>query len=236
MANKRSNFNIDMIRQKDLFQIYGKLGIFIAIVFVCICLAHFSGLKSYLEDAARLKANFARMGIWAPVVFTVGTALSILVGLPRLLFCALGGLLFGFVKGFILSQLATIMGAYGVFLFARWGIGRWVASLAASKPHLSGLLNKPTAVSVFLARQLPISSVIISVVLGSSSVKQRDFLIGSIFGFIPQATVATLVGSGLAKTSTGLAFIQLFAAVAALFMAITIIIRLKTRYQKSISP
>jgi uncharacterized membrane protein YdjX (TVP38/TMEM64 family) len=118
------------------------------------------------------------------------------VGTPRLVFCTLGGWLFGFGPGFGLSHFATLAGAYGMFVLARRSPPE---RLLYRFPRLRKL-TLPAARrgwwTVFLVRQLPIGGLYNDVLLGWSRVSHRDFWIGTFLGFLPQGVAATLVGAG----------------------------------------
>jgi uncharacterized membrane protein YdjX (TVP38/TMEM64 family) len=70
-------------------------------------------------------------------------------------------------------------------------------------------------------------------VLGLSTVKHRDFLAGSLFGFMPEAIVVTLVGSGAIKTSIWHAFAQIIAAGTVLVLGGILVVRLVSIYKTS---
>ena len=220
------------LRKADVYTALRKLGIVIALVGACVATIHFTDLHDILEDTSRLKTLIQAHGAWGPVIFFAGSTILILAGMPRLLFCALGGALFGFVEGLVYSQLATIIGAYGTFLFARWGTREWVLSLKRTESRLYRILENPTLLTVFLSRQLPSGGVFISLFLGFSSVSHVNFIVGSLLGFLPEAIPTVLIGSGAVKTSTMMAFAQILAAAAVLIFAGIVILRLSAAYKK----
>ena len=220
------------LRKADVYGALRKLGIVAAVVGAYVAIIHFSDLHEILDDTSRLKTLIQSQGAWGPVSFIAGSAILILTGMPRLLFCVLGGVLFGFIEGLIYSQLATIIGAYGTFLFARWGTREWVRRLKSNESRLYKILENPTLLTVFLSRQLPSGGAFISLFLGFSSVSHENFLIGSLLGFLPEAIPAVLIGSGAGKTSTMLAFAQILTAAAVLIFAGIVIVRLSVAYKK----
>ena len=220
------------LRRADVYGALRKLGIVVGVVGVFVAIIHFTDLRAILDDTSRIKALIQSHGAWGPVLFVAGSAILILAGMPRLLFCVLGGALFGFVQGLIYSQLATIIGAYGTFLFARWGTRQWVQRLKRNESRLYKILENPTLLTVFLARQLPSGGAIISLFLGFSSVSHGQFLVGSLLGFLPEAIPAVLIGSGAGKSSTMLAFAQILTAAAVLILASVVIVRLSAAYKK----
>lgn len=193
-----------------------KMLLLACIAAACLALIHFTGLKDYLTNIHALKNQLGLLGIWAPVVFTASVALLVALGAPRLLFCALGGMAFGFVQGLIWSQLGTIIGAFLTFSFARWGGRPWVSRKIAAFDNqtIRKLVHRPSVLSVFLIRQIPVGGFFINLFLGVTSITSTTFLIGSFLGFLPEAVVVTLIGSGLGKHSTAQGVIQIGIAVA----------------------
>ena len=232
-AGKLTNPNDPVaLRRADVYGALRKLGIVIAVVGACVAMVHFTDLRDILDDTSRLKALIQARGAWGPVLFFAGSTILILAGMPRLLFCALGGALFGFAEGLVYSQLATISGAYGTFLFARWGTRDWVLRLKRTESRLYRILENPTLLTVFLSRQLPSGGAFISLFLGFSSVNHVNFIVGSLLGFLPEAVPAVLIGSGAVKTSMVLAFAQILAAAAVLIFAGVVIVQLSAAYKK----
>ena len=158
-------------------------------------LLHLS-VEDILSQEQHIKQWLASTG-YAPAVFTLIVALLTAIGLPRLLFCSLAGLLFGFSWGFALSHLGTLLGAYLTFGFARWSGRDFVEQ---KFPKISALSNSNQAKgwqSVLIMRQLPISGLYNDILLGLSRVTHTDFWIGSFLGFVPLGVTATLVGAGI---------------------------------------
>jgi uncharacterized membrane protein YdjX (TVP38/TMEM64 family) len=121
-------------------------------------------------------------------------------GMPRLLFCPIGGLAFGFWYGLLWTQVATLGGYYALFLFVRWGGGDFVLRhwprVGRLKEHFHG---HSAVLVVFAVRQLPISGLFINFLLGLSPIRHRHFLLGTAFGILPEAIPFTLVASGMFK-------------------------------------
>ena len=143
-------------------------------------------------------------------------------------FCAVGGALFGFLGGLALTQIATLIGSLGPFLFARWGARKWVTAKLRSFKFARDFLQNPSVMDVFLIRHLPIWGVFINMLLGSNGARLRTFLIGSFFGFLPQGVVFTLVGSGIGEESTLMVVSRTWGAILILVIA-AIITRRVTR-------
>ena len=222
------------LKKTDVYAALRKLGILVALVALCTTIIHLTDLRDVLDNTSRLKHLISSQGVWGPVYFVGASSILILVGMPRLIFCALGGVLFGFVEGLIYSQVATLAGAYGTFLFARWGTRKWVERLIHSESRIYKMLENPTLLTVFLSRQLPSGGVFISAILGFSPVTHRNFLLGSLLGFLPEAIPAVLLGSGAGKASMLLAFAQFLTAAAVLLLAGVVILRLSATYKENL--
>ncbi|MGI2323757.1 MULTISPECIES: TVP38/TMEM64 family protein [Methylococcus] len=174
---------------------------------------------AYLRGA---RAGFEDIGLWAPFVFIVVSALLTAIGFPRLIFCVLGGLLFGAVWGALWSELGTVLGAYCTFLFARWSARELVLrrypklqSLAARVQGRKGWW------SVVLIRQIPVAGLYNDILLGISAIGHRDFWIGTGLGFLPQGIAATLVGAGMVQTDF-VALGRYLAVAAAVLLVLTL--------------
>jgi uncharacterized membrane protein YdjX (TVP38/TMEM64 family) len=124
-------------------------------------------------------------------------------GTPRLLFCPISGLAFGFWHGLLWTQVPTLAGCYAQFLFVRWGGRDFVVRRWPSVGRLKGAFQgRSTSLLVFAVRQVPLSGLIIDFLLGLSPVRHRHFLLGTAFGILPEAIPFTLVASGTFKLAS----------------------------------
>ena len=176
--------------------------IMLAVVAAAFACVYFTPTRKYLGNIQGVKSWLVSQGwvgpaAWMGIVFAL-----VAVGMPRLLFCPIGGLAFGFWHGLLWTQVATLAGYYVLFLFVRWGgrdfvLRRW-PRVRRLKEHVHG---HSAALLVFAVRQLPISGLIINFLLGLSPIQHRHFLLGTAFGILPEAIPFTLVASGMLKLS-----------------------------------
>jgi uncharacterized membrane protein YdjX (TVP38/TMEM64 family) len=192
----------------------------ILFVTACVLLVHFTPLKGLLADLDDVRASLESTGYWAPAVFFTIATVSIFVGAPRLPFCMLGGMLFGFVQGLLLSQVATLLGAYGPFLFARHSSGEFISKRLKRTDRFARYLDDPTVLNVFWIRQIPVWGAVTNLCLGSIGVSHGSFIVGSLLGFLPQAILFTLIGSGLVEESLLRALSQIWITVPFLLLAV----------------
>lgn len=177
-----------------------KLLILLAVGAGLLWVIHATPLGEQVRSSEALVRLFKSGGLKAELYFTVISAFLIMLGTPRLLFCALGGLVFGFWAGLFCSLLGSLIGSFAAFRAARWGGRAWLSERFGQRPFFKRIVHaEPTLASVVVMRMLPVSNGLINIGLALSQVNARDFLLGSLVGFLPQGVVAVIVGSGLAK-------------------------------------
>ncbi len=152
---------------------------------------------------SRLGDRVAELGWYGPLIFGFATAILTGVGVPRLLMTGVAAALFGVFWGLVCTLLGTLAGAYATFAVMRWsgretGLSRW-----PRLTRFSGLFQERGLLPVLLIRQLPLSSFFINLLLGLTAVKNRDFLLGSLIGFLPEAIPVALIGAGLVQGDLG---------------------------------
>jgi len=174
--------------------------IMLAAVAAAFALVYFTPARKYFSDIQNVKYSLLSLGWTGPAAWMVIVFALVAAGMPRLLFCPIGGLAFGFWHGLLWTQAATLAGYYALFLFVRWGgrdfVLRHWPRVGRVKEHFHG---HSAALLVFAIRQLPISGLIINFLLGLSPVRHGHFLLGTAFGILPEAIPFTLVASGLVK-------------------------------------
>lgn len=165
---------------------------------IAMAVVYVTPIRGALGNVERVKSWLHSLGWMGPVVWMGIVFPLVAAGMPRLLFCPIGGLAFGFWYGLLWTQLSTLAGYYALFLFVRWGgqgfVLRHWPRMARLKDHLQG---HSAAMMVFAVRQLPISGLLINFLLGLSPLRHRHFLLGTALGILPEAVPFTLVGSGL---------------------------------------
>ena len=177
--------------------------ILFAFLALSLVLVYFSPLRDYLEHLREMKMRIRAMGMGGPLVYMAGVFILISLGFPRLMFCPIGGIVFGFVQGLVWTQVATLAGYYVLFLFVRWGGRDFALRHWPRLGRMHAVLDRGAIPTIIVMRQLPINGLIINLFLGLSRVRHRDFLIGTAIGVLPQAVPFTLVASGAVKLGGG---------------------------------
>ena len=160
-------------------------------------------LREYLGNLKNIKAQLRSLGYYAPVIYMACVFALVSIGVPRLLFCPIGGFAFGFIEGLLWTQLATLSGYYVTFLFVRWGGREYVLHHWTKLGRLQKIFDLPAIPAVIIVRQLPISGLITNLMLGLAPIRHIDFLVGTAIGLLPEAIPFTLVASGAVKLGGG---------------------------------
>lgn len=179
------------------------------------------------KDPAAAKDLVNQAGIIAPVVAVVGTALGIVVMIPRTFMSIASGMLFGWLEGFAYVILGTMLGAGIGFALGRLlgrefvaeKLRRWSTVEPGEAPgarvkavrwiergiaRTDGLLERHGVLGIWIARVIPLSHFgFLSYACGTASVRLAPYLTGTLIGAIPGSLGYTAVG-GAAFSPAGL--------------------------------
>ena len=193
--------------------------IMLVVIAAAFAWVYFTPARNYLADIQNVKGWLLSLGWVGPAAWMGIVFVLVASGMPRLLFCPIGGLAFGFWYGLLWTQAATLTGYYVLFLFVRWGgrdfVLRHWPRVGRLKEHFHG---HSAALLVFAVRQLPISGLIINFLLALSPIRHRHFLLGTAFGILPEAIPFTLVASGVFKLTGRNTPIYIIAALGMFFL------------------
>lgn len=209
-----------------------RLAMLALVVFGLLVLLHFTPLKAWIDDLQAFKGQIRGWGWQGVLAFTVASIAIIALGVPRLLLCGVAGVLFGFVTGSISALVASVAGAYGTFLFARWSGRGWAERKLAGSTVSAGLkrlLARPTIGTICIARQLPVPGIVINTAIGMLPTRHATFLLGTTLGYLPSNAVIALAGSSLGKDSLPTAITQATLAMGALGVLAAVMMWLRHR-------
>ena len=170
-------------------------------VAVLLTAVYSSPLRGYLSHLGELSQQIQGLGALAPLVLTLGVAVLVAIGLPRLLFCFLAGMALGFWSGLLWAQLGTLAGNYILFVSARAGAGDWLMRFVRKRARFHDIIQRRGVAGVILARQLPLPGAVINLACALLPIGQWDFLLGTLIGQLPQAIPCTLIGAGVLQGS-----------------------------------
>lgn len=177
-----------------------KLLILIGVAAILVFIMQATPLGAQIRDWETI-TEIVKAGGWkADLYFVLISCALIMIGMPRLLFYALGGYAFGFWEGLALSLIGSLLGSFIAFRVARWGGRKWLTERFGHRRFFGRIVHaKPTVASVAFLRMLPVANGVINVGLALGKVRNRAFVLGSLIGFLPQGVVAILIGSGMGE-------------------------------------
>jgi uncharacterized membrane protein YdjX (TVP38/TMEM64 family) len=181
---------------------WAKILVFAAGVGVLLTIVYLSPLRHYLGHLREISQQVRSFGAWAPLILMGSVALLVAVGFPRLLFCLIAGMALGFWSGLLWAQLGTFFGNYAVFVLVRAGGRDWAQRILSKRAAtLHDIVQRRGALGVVLARQVPLPGLVINLACALLPIGQRDFIVGTLVGQLPQAIPCTLIGAGVLQTS-----------------------------------
>lgn len=174
-----------------------------ALLITVLAIVRFSPLAQQLQlsNMEVLQHKLSEFGGLAPLVFLFGGALVITLGVPRAVVSILGGLAFGLLGGILLALLAALLGSSIIFLMTKW-LGRPLFKQKVGG-YLKAIENHTKTDGFFLViilRQLPLTSLLINVLIGLTSISMGIFILGSIVGLLPEIIIFALFGSSLQES------------------------------------
>jgi uncharacterized membrane protein YdjX (TVP38/TMEM64 family) len=182
-----------------------KSGIFLLTVFCIIVTA----LAVYLLggiNTTQLQAWLKHVGIWAPIIYVALYTVATVLVLPSTPLNLTGGAIFGPWLGTLWTSIAAVIAAVVAFAFTRTVgrqmvaqklAGRWQAMDAEMR--LGGLFY------MFAIRLLPLIPYgLVNFAAGLTSIRFRDYLLGTMLGTVPGVLPFVMLGSfGLQAMRTG---------------------------------
>lgn len=180
--------------------------LWILLAVVCVAI---TGAGLYLLGGYRpeyLRTMIARAGVWAPVLYILAYTVGTLTLLPSTPLNISGGVLFGPWYGILWTSVGAVVAAAIAFWFSRT-VGREAIEqrMAGRWQRMDAEIQRGGLFYMFAIRLVPVMPYgIVNVVAGLTSIRFRDFLIGTLLGTVPSVLPFVLIGSSSFKAfSTG---------------------------------
>lgn len=173
----------------------------ILLVLLLVGIGLHTPVQEYFSSVQENAQRIVEFGWKGHVIFLFGVTLLVLFGMPRLLFCMIGGMAFGWGLGLTYAVVSTLLAYYLQFIFVRWGGRPFVEKYLKRYPGAGKFVRDEGLSAVILARQVPLPGIAINFAFGLSTVRSRDYVLGTLIGQIPEALPCALVGAGLLETS-----------------------------------
>ena len=172
---------------------YIKIGIGILLVGVLVWLYRSYDFFKYL-NIDEMRALIESFGTYGPFIFIGFCMAGIFLHLPGIVLIALGGLLFGVVKGFIYGWIGVIAGTTATFLCVRYILRDFFQKSLESRFHRLQDFDEHLAehgfLTVLLLRLVFFLAPPLNWVLGITRVRFRQYIAGSALGVIPDIAIA----------------------------------------------
>jgi uncharacterized membrane protein YdjX (TVP38/TMEM64 family) len=134
-----------------------------------------------------------------PIAYVMFVIVATVLFLPGSIAIMIGGFLFGFVPGLMLSVLAVPCGAQSAFEIGRWVTRPWVQDKLANNQRMhaiEGALAEHAFVIVVLTRlSLIIPFNLLNYAYGASSVRSATYLVATAVGMLPAIGLYVYLGT-----------------------------------------
>jgi uncharacterized membrane protein YdjX (TVP38/TMEM64 family) len=169
------------------------------VLFACAAILSFKSTSlKVLMDPDALNMLIDRAGPWGPAAYIGITAVSICLFVPASIPVIAGGIIFGPFKGFFYVLTGCAAGASGAFLIGR-SLGRdFIRKLMGRRIRgYDAAIRKNGFLTVFYLRILNFPFTPLNFGLGLTSVRFKDYLIGTALGVAVSVFVLTFLGGVL---------------------------------------
>lgn len=183
-----------------------RAGITVAVLVLAFVLVRISGFDQYLsisalsENRQWLLDEVARLGLGAALIFIAVYAVAVAFSVPgAVVLTVTSGFLFGPVFGTLYAVVGATLGAIGLFLFVKLGLGGSLQSRAGGTIDRlrRGFSDNALGYLLFL-RLLPIFPFwLVNLAAAVLGVSLGIFTIATFVGIIPGAAVFASFGSGI---------------------------------------
>ncbi|NJL53388.1 MAG: TVP38/TMEM64 family protein [Hydrococcus sp. SU_1_0] len=156
-------------------------------------------------DRQQFQGWLENMGGFAPVIYILLYTVGTLLILPSTPLNLTGGAFFGVWWGTLWTTIAALVAAIAAFAFTRT-IGReLVGQKLAGRWHaVDAEIRQGGLFYLFAIRLLPIIPYgIVNFVAGLTSIKFKDYLIGTLLGTLPGVLPFVMMGAGITELSRG---------------------------------
>src|SRR5579862_5726406 len=186
------------MKHKPALRVVGLMTILSAFVLIAWKLP----ARAWAEAFIAWIRNFGPPGAFLyGLVYAVGAVLMV----PGSILTAGAGLVYGTLVGVLIVSPASILGATGSFLIARYFAGEWVERKLRAYPKFAAVdhaIQKQSFKVVLLIRLQPvIPFVLLNYALGLTRVRLRDYVLASWIGMLPATIVYVYLGSALHNVS-----------------------------------
>ncbi|VAX19385.1 hypothetical protein MNBD_NITROSPINAE02-1669 [hydrothermal vent metagenome] len=169
-----------------------KLFVFLALAIALFVLIKFTNLGGYFSRE-HVEGALKQLGVYAPIGFVAIYAIATIIGVPGTILTIIGGVIFGSILGTISVVAGATIGACGAFFVSRFLARDFVAEKFMEKQWFKKLdkgIEDQGLYYILFIRLVPLFPFNgINFASGLTSVKFRDYFIGTAVGIIPASFV-----------------------------------------------
>ncbi|MGL5941403.1 MAG: TVP38/TMEM64 family protein [Waterburya sp.] len=178
---------------------------FFLLTIICIIATGIGVLIVGGIDRQQLQTWLETMGIFAPIIYIILYAIATLLILPSTPLNLTGGAIFGLGWGTVWTTIAALVAAIAAFVFTRT-LGRELVTqkFAGRWQAVDAEIRKGGLFYMFAIRLLPIIPYgLVNFTAGLTSIKFKDYLLGTFLGTVPGVLPFVMLGSGINQLSQG---------------------------------
>jgi uncharacterized membrane protein YdjX (TVP38/TMEM64 family) len=184
------------------------------------------GLSAYVS-LEEIRPMVESMGPYGPLAFVGLCVAGVLLHLPEIVLIAIGGVVFGGVKGFVLGWVGSVAGSTSSFLvaryFLRYAFREAITSRSRRLLTLDERLQRHGFLTVLSLRLVLFMAPPLNWAIGVTRVRFRDYFLGSAIGVIPCTAVTCYAADAISQAGSFSAILMpgtiLPAALAVVFVA-----------------
>ncbi len=162
-------------------------------------------LAKYL-NVAEMRTLIDSYGIYGPLIFIGFCIAGIFLHLPGIIIIALGGLLFGIVRGFIYGWIGVLIGITGTFFCVRYIFRDFFQKSLERRFHRLKAFDERLAekglATILLLRLVLFLAPPLNWVIGITRVKFRHYFAGSALGVMPGIAIACYFADSIATAKS----------------------------------
>lgn len=224
-ADELKNMFISQEEQPSAKKQWWKIVAIFIFVIAMTAIWRFTSLSEWLNvDTLQNVAQQIKAYPFTPIIVLLIFTIASVLAFPVTLLIVTAGLTFGPVWGSIYAIVGSLLSALIAYGIGRYMGKKTVKRLAGSLINrLSQRLAKHGLLTIITVRIVPIAPfTVINLVAGSSHIKLRDFMIGTLIGMLPGILAITVFADSLIKTISDPSPTQIgiFAIIVALIFAI----------------
>lgn len=177
----------------------------VVVILVCIVATGIGIYFIHGIDQQQLQVWLQQMGIWTPILYIAIYLIATICILPSTPLNLTGGAIFGTVWGTIWTSIAAILAAVMAFGFSRTIGSNFVAQkLRGRWQGIDRELAQGGFFYIFAIRLLPLVPYgIVNFAAGLTSIKFRDYFLGTVLGTVPGILPFVMMGAGLTALDRG---------------------------------